>query len=136
MGSEIANTGVIQFVIEGSDPDGELTSMVQLITDQGKVMAYTEPGTADFTWYPQINITTGVHYFYVKVTQADGDRIVSSPVWTKGVEDISITDVIIQPTIPTIYNPSLLAVRVTNRATSSRTRDRSFGCERRAPHTF
>jgi hypothetical protein len=35
--------------------------------------------------------------------------------------DISITDITIQPTIPTIYSPSLLTVRVTNRVTASRT---------------
>jgi uncharacterized protein YdeI (BOF family) len=122
MGSEIANIGTIQFVIDGSDPDaGDLTSLVQLITDQGKVVAEYQPGTASFTWTPQIVITTGVHYFYVKVTQADGERIVSSPIWTTGVEDISITDIVIQPTIPTIYNASLLTVRVTNRVEISRT---------------
>ncbi len=70
---------------------------------------------------PLINITTGVHYFYVKVTQADGERIVSSPVWTMGDEDIAITDIVIQPTVPTIHNPSLLTVRVTNRVAASRT---------------
>ena len=45
----------------------------------------------------------------------------TSPVWTMGSEDISITDLVIQPTIPTIYNPSLLTVRVTNRVAHSRT---------------
>lgn len=122
MGSEIDNTGQIQFVIDGSDPDSsDLTSLVQLITDQGKVVQQYQPGTAGFTWQPLIHITTGVHYYYVKVTQADGQRIVSSPVWTIGNEDISITDIKIQPTIPTIYNASLLTVRVTNRVAASRT---------------
>ena len=121
MGSEIANSGSIQFEIDGTDPDGELTSLVQIITDQGEVAAEYEPDRASFTWTPLLNITTGVHYFYVKVTQADGDRIVSSPVWTMGSEDISITDLVIQPTIPTIYNPSLLTVRVTNRNSAPRT---------------
>ena len=39
MGSEIANSGTIQFEIDGDDPDGELTSLVQIITDQGEVAA-------------------------------------------------------------------------------------------------
>ena len=73
------------------------------------------PYSSNFTWEPELTITTGVHYFYVKVTQADGDRIVSSPVWTMGSEDIAITDLTIQPTIPTTHNASLLTVRVTNR---------------------
>ena len=121
MGSEIANSGTITFDITGLDPDGELPALVELITDQGKTLESTVPTAASFTWQPQINVSTGVHYFYVKVTQADGDRIVTSPVWTMGTEDISITDITIQPTIPTIYSASLLSVRVTNRVAEPRT---------------
>ncbi|WP_075074266.1 Ig-like domain-containing protein [Longilinea arvoryzae] len=121
MGSEIANSGRIQFDINGSDPDNEATASVQIITDQGKVVDSTQPAQGNFTWQPVVNVSTGVHYFYVKVTQADGDRIVTSPVWTLGTEDIAISDVVIQPTIPTVYSPSLLTARVTNRVDSSRT---------------
>ncbi len=120
MGSEIANTGTIAFDISGLDHDGEVPVLVELITDQGKTLVSTAPTAAIFTWQPQVNVSTGVHYFYVKVTQADGDKIVTSPVWTMGTEDISITDITIQPTIPTIYSSSLLSVRVTNRAAESR----------------
>jgi uncharacterized protein YdeI (BOF family) len=115
MGSEIANTGNIQFEITGSDPDAEQSSLVELITDQGEVAALFVPITTTFTWEPELTITTGVHYYYVKVTQHDGDRIVTSPVWTMGSEDVSVTDLTIQPTIPTTHNASLLTVRVTNR---------------------
>ncbi len=122
MGSEIANTGSIQFEITGSDANSEeLVTSVELITDQGTVLESDAPGTANFTWNPLITITTGVHYYYVKVTQADGDRIVTSPVWTLGSEDIAITDLTIQPSIPTTHNPSLLTVRVTNRVNAIRT---------------
>ncbi|MRR52583.1 MAG: hypothetical protein EG825_17040, partial [Rhodocyclaceae bacterium] len=121
MGSEIANTGTIAFEITGADGNGELASLVELITDQGKTLTSTVPTSTSFIWEPEINVSTGVHYFYVKVTQADGDYIVSSPVWTLGTEDIAITDITIQPTIPTIYSPSLLSVRVTNRVAEPRT---------------
>ncbi len=121
MGSEIANSGSIQFEIHGVDADGKVPTLVEIITDQGNVAAQFEPDTASFDWTPQLVITTGVHYFYVRVTQADGDLIVSSPMWTMGSEDISITDLVIQPSIPTVYNPSLLEVRVTNRVEAART---------------
>jgi hypothetical protein len=120
MGSEIPNSGHIQFEIIGEDEGGELDSVVQIIADQGAVVAEYTPLTASFTWSPQLDITTGVHYYYVRVTQEDDDLIVSSPVWTMGAEDISITDVIIQPSLPTIYSPSLLTVRVTNRVDETR----------------
>ena len=121
MGSEIANSGTIHFEISGVDENGELATLVELITDQGEVLTTYTPYTSTFTWEPEITISTGVHYYYVKVTQTDGDRIVSSPVWTMGNEDIAITDLRIQPSIPTIHNASLLTVRVTNRVAESRT---------------
>jgi len=114
MGSEIANIGSIQFEITGSDPDEELTSLVQIITDQGVVAAEFTPNAADFELSPVLNTTTGDHYYYIRVIQADGDRIVSSPVWTLRSDDISITDLTIQPTIPTIDDLSLLEETVTN----------------------
>ncbi len=121
MGSEIANTGQIVFDIYGSDPDGEPTALVQLITNGGRVIAQTAPGAATFTWQPVLTIAPGVHYYYVKAIQADGDRIVTSPIWTQGTEDISISDLTVQPSIPTIYNPSLLTARVTNRGQTTQT---------------
>src|SRR4030042_1285271 len=121
MGSEIANSRSILFEITGEDPDGELASRVQIITDQGEIAVEVTPGTMPFTWQPVLVITTGLHYFYARITQADGDLIVSSPVWTLGSEDIALTDVIIQPSIPTPHNPSMLTARVTNRNSEART---------------
>lgn len=120
MGTEIPNTGAVIFEVAYADPDDEIPTILQLISDGGQVVAETAPTTADFVWGFDLSITPGVHYYYVKATQADGDRIVSSPVWTTGDEDIAITDVVIQPTIPTIHNPSLLTARVTNRVAEVR----------------
>jgi len=120
MGTEIPNTGAVIFEVAYADPDGEIPAALQLISDGGQVITETAPTVADFVWGFDLSITPGVHYYYVKATQADGDRIVSSPVWTTGDEDIAITDVVIQPTIPTIHNPSLLTARVTNRVAAVR----------------
>lgn len=116
MGSELPNTGEIAFEISFNDPDGERTTLLELYSNQGLVLTYFQPNLADGAWnFVLDDIEPGVHYFFVKATQEDGDRIVTSPVWTMGDEDVSITDLTIQPTIPTIYNPSLLTARVTNR---------------------
>ncbi len=121
MGSELPNTGNMTFEVWGSDPDGELITKLELYTDGGVVVTSTQPSDADFNWTFSRAITPGVHYYFVMATQADGDRIVSSPVWTMGDEDISITDLTVQPTIPTIYNPNLFTARVTNRGVSTQT---------------
>jgi len=121
MGSELPNTGNMTFEIWGNDPDGELATKLELYTDGGVVLTSTQPSEATFNWTFSRAITPGVHYYFVMVTQADGDRIVSSPVWTMGVEDVSITDLTVQPTIPTIYNPNLFTARVTNRGATTQT---------------
>ncbi len=121
MGAEVPNTGRMLFQVWGDDPDGEPTALVELVTAQGQVVTSTRPGTAAYTWTFTLDISPGVHYYFVKATQADGDRIVSSPVWTMGDEDVRLTDLTVQPSIPTTHNPSLLTARVTNRGTATRT---------------
>ena len=126
MGSEIANTGQVAFHAWGSDPDGELTTLVQLYTANGQVVAEIQPNTASFDWTFDQTISAGVHYYFILVVQADGDRIVSSPIWTQGVEDVRLTDLTIQPSLPTIHNSSLLSARVSNRGATGQTLTVSF----------
>ncbi len=122
MGSEIPNAGQISFEMWGDDPDaGDTLSRVQLVTSQGRVVAeYAESGTSFHHTY-NLDVSPGAHYYFLLVTQADGDRIVSSPVWTQGTDDIRLTDLTIQPSLPTIYNPNLLTARVTNRGPNTET---------------
>lgn len=121
MGADIPNTGQILFQVWGSDADGEPTARVELITAQGQVVTYTQPGTAAYTWTFTLDISPGVHYYFVQSVQADGDRIVASPVWTIGDEDIRLTDLTVQPSIPTTHNPNLFTARVSNRGSQTRT---------------
>ncbi len=121
MGSEIPNTGQIAFEVYAADPDGEAVGLLEVITNGGRVVASTTETQAAFTWQFIQLVTPGVHYYYVRATQADGDRIVSSPVWTEGTEDIAITDLTVEPSLSTIYNPNLLTARVTNRGATTQT---------------
>jgi hypothetical protein len=121
MGSEIANTGSIAFAITGADPDNEGGVLAQLITFGGKVVTQTTTASSNFTWNPIVSVTPGVHYFYVKVTQSDGDRIVSSPVWTQAAVNLALTDLTVEPTIASTNNPSLITARITNRMAQTQT---------------
>jgi uncharacterized repeat protein (TIGR01451 family) len=121
MGSEIPNTGSIAFDITGFDPDNEGAVTVQLITFGGEVVTQTTRPTSNFTWNPIVPVTPGVHYFYVKVTQPDDDRIVSSPIWTQSEVNIALTDLTVEPTIASIHNPSLITARITNRMAQTQT---------------
>jgi len=121
MGAEIPNTGQIAFHLWGSDPDGEPTTLVQIYTANGQVVAEIRPDAAGFDWTFDRVVSPGVHYYFVLAVQADGDRIVSSPIWTADVEDVRLSDLTMQPSIPTIYNPSLLTARVSNRSQTPQT---------------
>lgn len=121
LGSEIPNTGSIAFEITGFDPDGEGATLVQLISFGGHVVTQTTMPSSNFAWNPIVPVAPGVHYFYVKVTQSDDDRIVTSPIWTKADVNLSITDLAVEPTIATIYNPSLITARISNRMGTTQT---------------
>lgn len=121
MGTEIPNSGSMMFHVWGSDPDGELIDRVELVTYGGEVIATYEPDTSSFDWQFSQDIAPGSHYYLILLTQADGDRLVSSPVWTQGTADVRITDLTIQPSLPTIYNPNLVSARITNRGTTTET---------------
>ena len=121
MGSEIPNTGSIAFEITGFDPDGEGATLVQLISFGGHVVTQATMPSSNFAWNPIVPVAPGVHYFYVKVTQSDEDRIVTSPIWTKADVNLSITDLAVEPTIATIYNPSLITARISNRMDTTQT---------------
>jgi DNA/RNA endonuclease YhcR with UshA esterase domain len=121
LGSEIPNTGSIAFEVTGFDPDGEGAALVQLISFGGQVVTQTTTASSNFTWNPIVPVAPGAHYFYVKVTQPDDDRIVTSPIWTKADVNLAITDLSVEPTIATIYNPSLITARISNRMDTTQT---------------
>jgi predicted extracellular nuclease len=121
MGTEIPNTGEIAFEVYAADPDSEAVGFLELVTNGGLVVTSTTEAKASATWQFLLPITPGVHYYYIRATQPDGDRIVSSPVWTQGTEDIAITDLVVEPSLSTIYNPSLLTARITNRGANTQT---------------
>ena len=62
-----------------SDPDGEKLGKIEIIGENGKVLkTYTAPGST-FELKEAIPHTDA--YYYVKVTQEDGDIAVTAPVW-------------------------------------------------------
>jgi len=85
MGARLSEND-ISFEITGNDPNAndEITQ-VAIITNTGKVIESTDPQGASFTWNPTIE-GSGSHWYVIKVTQADGQRIYSAPVWTPGSE--------------------------------------------------
>ncbi|MFC5447546.1 S-layer homology domain-containing protein [Paenibacillus aestuarii] len=106
MGSTV-DTKDLQFNITGSDSVKESASdpkysymktesndniaKVELITNGGRVIDTFTPTTdsTSFNWKPEVNVVGGQQWFVVRVTQKDGDRLYSSPIWSPS-EAISV----------------------------------------------
>ncbi|KMY51930.1 S-layer homology domain-containing protein [Peribacillus loiseleuriae] len=91
---------------------------VELITNGGKVVDSISPMEKDFTWNPSYTVNGGQQWFVVKVTQMDGERIYSSPIWSKEESvDVKVNDINIDGGVIIGGNPSTLTATVANNGT-------------------
>lgn len=115
MGETIPNDGTVSFEIYFNDPDLEIMDSLELYTDLGVVVTFTVPAGSTGVWAFDLDITEGVHYFFVRAEQADGDRTVTAPIWTEGDVDVSPTALEITPAQLTTLSPANFSARITNR---------------------
>ncbi|MED4225476.1 Ig-like domain-containing protein [Neobacillus cucumis] len=91
---------------------------VELITNGGKVVDSYEPMTKDFTWNPTYTVTGGQQWFVIKVTQMDGERIYSSPIWSKEEPvDVKVNSIDVDGGVIIGGNPATLKATVANNGT-------------------
>ena len=62
-----------------------MTSKIELFED-GIVVQMDEPNSENRHWETTFNPATGKHYYFVKVTQADGNLLWSAPIWVTVAE--------------------------------------------------
>lgn len=121
MGETIPNDGTISFEIYVDDPDDESLVSLELFTDQGQVVTSTVPTGNPYTWSFDLPISEGVHYFFARAEQADGDRTVSAPMWTEGDVDVAPTKLEITPAQLSTKAAANFTARVTNRGVADAT---------------
>ncbi|ULT56795.1 Ig-like domain-containing protein [Neobacillus drentensis] len=91
---------------------------VELITNGGKVVDSITPMEKDFTWTPSYSVTGGQQWFVVKVTQMDGERIYSSPIWSKEEPvDVKVNSIDVDGGVVIGGNPATLKATVANNGT-------------------
>ncbi|MFF2447175.1 Ig-like domain-containing protein [Neobacillus sp. NPDC058068] len=132
MGSTV-DSKKLNFKITGSDPVAEKrnstdynylptsyksddrVAKVELISNGGKVVDTYSPMTSDFEWSPNYTVTGGQQWFVVKVTQMDGERIYSAPIWSKEESvDVKVNGIDIDGGVIIGGNPAKLTATVAN----------------------
>lgn len=88
MGSIIPKSEEAEITVFLSDPTDEAIGSVEVVTDGGAVLVseYVETPSQVL----ELSASGGHSYYYLRVTQPDGDVAVTAPVWMDGYDDIGI----------------------------------------------
>lgn len=88
MGSIIPKSESAAVTVFLSDPTDEAIGSVEVVTDGGAVLVseYVETPSQVL----ELSASSGHSYYYLRITQPDGDVAVTAPVWMDGYDDIGI----------------------------------------------
>ena len=88
MGSILPKSEKAEITVFLSDPTDEAIGNVEVVTDGGAVLVseYVETPSQVL----ELSASSGHSYYYLRITQPDGDVAVTAPVWMDGYDDIGI----------------------------------------------
>lgn len=88
MGSILPKSEEAEITVFLSDPTDEAIGKVEVIADGGVVLDSADVGTPSQVL--EMSVSGGHSYYYLRITQPDGDVAVTAPVWMDGYDDIGI----------------------------------------------
>ena len=88
MGSILPKSEEAEITVFLSDPTDEAIGNVEVVTDGGAVLVSEYVGTPSQVL--ELSVSSGHNYYYLRITQPDGDVAVTAPVWMDGYDDIGI----------------------------------------------
>lgn len=88
MGSILPKSKEAEITVFLSDPTDEAIGNVEVVTDGGAVLVSEYVGTPSQVL--ELSVSGGHNYYYLRITQPDGDVAVTAPVWMDGYDDIGI----------------------------------------------
>ena len=88
MGSIIPKSKSAAVTVFLSDPTDEAIGSVEVVTDGGAVLVSEHVETPSQVL--ELSASGGHSYYYLRITQPDGDVAVTAPVWMDGYDDIGI----------------------------------------------
>lgn len=88
MGSILPKSEEADITVFLSDPTDEAIGKVEVVADGGEAIDSAYVGTP--AQMLELSVTGGYSYYYLRITQPDGDVAVTAPVWMDGYDDIGI----------------------------------------------
>lgn len=88
MGSILPKSKEAEITVFLSDPTDEAIGNVEVVADGGEVIDSAYVGTPAKVL--ELSVSGGYNYYYLRITQPDGDVAVTAPVWMDGYDDIGI----------------------------------------------
>lgn len=88
MGSILPKSEEAEITVFLSDPTDEAIGSVEVVADGGEAIVRQWVETP--TKMLELSVPGGCSYYYLRVTQPDGDVAVTAPVWMDGYDDIGI----------------------------------------------
>ena len=88
MGSILPKSEEAEITVFLSDPTDEAIGNVEVVADGGEVIDSAYVGTPSQVL--ELPVSGGYSYYYLRITQPDGDVAVTAPVWMDGYDDIGI----------------------------------------------
>lgn len=88
MGSILPKSEEAEITVFLSDPTDEAIGNVEVVTDGGAVLVSEYVGTPSQVL--KLSVSSGHSYYYLRITQPDGDVAITAPVWMDGYDDIGI----------------------------------------------
>ena len=79
MGSILPKSEEAEITVFLSDPTDEAIGNVEVVTDGGAVLVSEYVGTPSQVL--ELSVSSGHNYYYLRITQPDGDVAVTAPVW-------------------------------------------------------
>ena len=98
MGSILSSADSPEITVYLEDPTDAAVGRIEVIGDGGAVIAAQTVETAQET--VTIHAPAGYSYYYLRITQPDGDIAVTAPVWVESYEDLGISGFSTETQVP------------------------------------
>lgn len=106
--------------LSNSYVSNDTIAKVELLSNGKKVIDSIEPNSTSFEWHPSVAVTGGQQWYMIRVTQKDGDRAYSAPIWSEVVPvDVKVSGIEVVDNALVGNTPANVKIGVSNAGTEA-----------------